>query len=135
MISASDLASAFPDVVPGVHPMGARVMVQLRTVREKTSNGIILVDDTKTFNKANTQMGKVIELGPIAFRNRETGQRWPEGVWAVPGDFTRVPKWGGDRFERKIDGTDETAIFCIFSDHELIAKIDPEAFNELDEVL
>ena len=50
------------------------------------------------------------------------------------GDFVRIPKWGGDRFERKIPGTEDTAIFCIFSDHELIAQVDPEAFEELDEV-
>ena len=134
MIPASDLATAFPDVVPGVRPLGARVLIQLRTVREKTQGGIVLVEDSKDFNKANTQLGKIITLGPIAFRNRDSGELWREGVWARVGDFVRVPKWGGDRFERKIPGTNDTAIFCIFSDHELIAQVDPEAFEELDEV-
>ena len=135
MIPASDLATAFPDINPGVIPLGARVIIQLRTVRSKTESGLILVDDTKTFNKANTQLGKLISIGPIAFRNRETGQLWREGVWATPGDLIRVPKWGGDRFERKIPGSEDTAIFCIFSDHEIIAKINPEVFTEIDEVL
>jgi len=133
-IPASDLESAFPSVVPGVAPLGARVLVQLRTVREKTHGGIILAQDTKEFNKENTQLGKIYQLGPIAFRNRDSGELWREGVWARPGDFVRIPKWGGDRFTRKVPGTDDTAIFCIFSDHELIAKVDPEAFEELDEV-
>lgn len=135
MIPASELATAFPEINPGVQPLGARVIIQLRTVRNKTDFGIILVDDTKDFNKANTQLGKLISIGPIAFRNRDTGELWKEGVWAKPGDFIRVPKWGGDRFERKVPGTEETAIFCIFSDHEIVAKIDPEAFTEIDEVL
>lgn len=135
MIPASKLSEAFPEVVPGLHPLGTRVLVQLRTVREKTQSGIVLVEDTKSFNKANTQLGRVVIVGPIAFRNRETGQLWPEGVWARPGDYVRLPKYGGDRFERKIHGTDETAVFCLFSDHEIIAKIDPEAFEELDEIL
>ena len=135
MISASDLATAFPAVVPGVIPLGARVLIQLRTVVEKTHSGIVLVEDTKQFNKANTQLGKVIQLGGIAFRNRDTGQLWREGVWANPGDYVRIPKWGGDRFERKIPGTEQTAIFCIFSDHEIIARVDPDAFTEIDEVL
>ena len=135
MISASTLAEAFPEVNPGVYPMGTRVLVQLRTVRSKTSSGIILADDTKSFNKVTTQLGKVVMLGPIAFRNRESGNLWPEGVWARDGEFVRVPKYGGDRFERKIPGTDDTALFCIFSDHELIAKVDPEAFEEIDEIL
>jgi co-chaperonin GroES (HSP10) len=115
--------------------MGSRVLVQLRTVREKTQGGIVLVEDTKAFNKSNTQLGKVVMLGPIAYCNRETARPWPEGVWARPGDFVRLPKYGGDRFERKIPGTSETAIFCLFSDHEIIAKVDPEAFEEIDEIL
>jgi len=135
MISASDLQTAFPEIHPGMSPLGARVVVQLRTVRTKTLGGIVLVEDTKTFNKANTQLGRLIMLGPIAFRNRDTGELWREGVWARPGDYVRIPKWGGDRFERKIPGTDDTAIFCVFSDHELIAKVSPEAFEEIDEIL
>lgn len=135
MIPASTLSSAFPEVEPGVNPMGARVLVQLRTVHEKTASGIVLVEDTKTFNKSTTQLARVIRFGPIAFRNRDSGELWREGVWCRPGDFVRIPKFGGDRFERKINGTEDTAIFCIFSDHELIAKVEPEAFEELDELL
>ena len=135
MIPASTLSEAFPDISPGVYPMGARVLVQLRTVREKTASGIVLVEDTKSFNKSTTQMAKVVCIGPIAFRNRDTGQLWPEGVWARQNDFVRIPKFGGDRFERKIPGTNDTAIFCIFSDHEIIAKVDAAAFEELDEIL
>lgn len=134
MIPASDLETAFPVVNPGVIPLGARVIAQLRTVRSKTESGLILPEDTKQFNKANTQLAKLISVGPIAFRNRESGELWREGVWARPGDFIRIPKWGGDRFERKIPGTEDTAIFCIFSDHEIVAKVDPEAFTEIDEV-
>ena len=135
MISASELESAFPDIDPGLYPKGARVLVQLRTVREKTEGGIVLVEDSRQFNKANTQLGKMIYLGPIAYRNRDTGQPWPEGTWVKAGDLVRVPKYGGDRFERKIPGSNDTAIFCIFSDHEIIAQIDPDAFSEIDEIL
>lgn len=135
MIPASKLDEAFPSVNPGVVPLGTRVLVQLRTVRSKTASGIVLIDDTRQFNKVTTQLGKVINIGPIAFRNRETGQLWPEGVWARPGDYIRLPKYGGDRFERKIPGTEDTALFCLFQDHEIIAKVDPEAFEEIDEIL
>lgn len=135
MISASDLETAFPEIVPGVRPLGARVLVQLRTVRSKTSHGIVLVEDTKQFNKTVTQLAKVISMGPIAFCNRETMKPWPEGVWVENGQFVRVPKYGGDRFERKIPGADdETAIFCTFQDHELLSVVDPSAFAEIDEI-
>lgn len=135
MIPASTLDTAFPSVDPGVIPLGARILVQLRTVRERTSGGIVIVEDTKQFNKANTQLAKIIHLGPLSYRNRDTGELWKEGVWARPGDYVRIPKWGGDRFERSISGTNDTAIFAIFSDHELVAKVNPEAFTDIDEVL
>lgn len=135
MIPASKLDEAFPEVDPGVYPMGTRVLVQLRTVRNKTASGILLAEDTKNFNKVTTQLGKVIRIGPIAYRNRETGHLWPEGVWAKPGDYIRLPKYGGDRFSRMIPGTEDEALFCIFQDHELIARVDPDAFEEIDELL
>ena len=135
MIPASKLEDAFPSVESGVTPLGTRVMVQLRTVRKKTSSGIVLVDDTRQFNKVTTQLGKVVAIGPIAFRNRNTGELWPEGTWANVGYYIRLPKYGGDRFERVIPGTEDTALFCIFQDHEIIAKVDPSAYEELDEIL
>ena len=135
MISASVLSEAFPTVDPGVHPLGTRVLVQLRTVRSKTASGIILAEDTKQFNKTTTQLGMLVAIGPLSFRNRDTGQLWPEGVWALPGTFVRMPKYGGDRFERKIPGTEDKAMFCIFQDHEIIAVVNTDAFEELDEIL
>lgn len=135
MIPASKLDEAFPVVEAGVQPLGARILVQLRTVRSKTASGIVLVDDTKQFNKVSTQLGLVRDMGPIAYRDRNTGEQWNEGAWVEPGQFVRVPKYGGDRFERKIPGTDDTALFCIFADHEIIARVNPEAFEEIDEIL
>lgn len=134
MISASDLKTAFPEVIPGVKPLGTRVLVQLRTVRQKTSAGIVLVEDTKQYNKSVTQLAKVVEVGPIAYCNRSTGEKWPEGMWCKEGDYVRIPKYG-DKFEKKIPGSDDTAIFCIVQDHEIIAKVDPEAFTQIDEIL
>lgn len=135
MISASELDTAFPEIAPGVRPLGARVLVQLRTVREKTSAGILIVQDTKDFNKSITQLAKVVALGPIAFCNRETMQPWPEGIWVKKGDLVRVPKYGGDRFERAIPGEDdETAIFCTFQDHEILSIVDQSVFTEIDEI-
>ena len=48
---------------------------------------------------------------------------WPEGNWVEVGDFVRMPKWGGDRWEVTMND-EETALFSIFNDHEVIAKGD-----------
>ena len=90
-----ELAWAFPDVKPGMEPFGGRVVVQLRRIKKKaTGAGIILVEETKENEKWNNMIGKVVALGPLAFKNRDTMQTWLEGTWAAIGDYVRVPKWG-----------------------------------------
>lgn len=116
------LAEAFPAVDAGVQPFGSRVLVQIRTPKKKVGS-IILAQDTKDTEKWNTQVAKVIAVGPLAFKKRDSLEPWPEGNWVSVGDYVRMPKWGGDRWEVPIEGTEETALFSIFNDHEVIAKV------------
>ena len=131
----AELAWAFPSVDPGAKPLGGRILVQLRRTKKKaTSAGIILVEETKETEKWNNMVAKVIEIGPLAFRHRDTMQPWPEGAWCAVGDYLRVPKWGGDRWEVKVPGDDDLedpALFMILNDHEVIAKVtgDPLAMR------
>ena len=121
----AEMAWAFPSVDPGAKPLGGRILVQLRRTKRKTT-GIILVEETREAEKWNNMVAKVVEVGPLAFRHRDTMQEWPEGAWCKPGDFLRVPKWGGDRWEVRVPGDDEMedpALFMIINDHEVIAKI------------
>ena len=121
------LEEAFPVVDPLMAPFGARVLVQLRAVKEKvTSSGIYIPEEVKETEKWNTMIGKVICIGDLAFKKRDTMEPWPEGAWAKVGDFVRVPKWGGDRWE--IDYKDDRgiagkALFTFFNDHELIGRV------------
>lgn len=122
------LDDAFPAVDPGCQPLGGRVLVQFKQVPKKTTeSGIILVEDTKETEKWNTQVAKVISLGSLAFKKRDTMEDWPEGVWAKVGDFVRVPKWGGDRWEvpygEVVNGEQDMALFSVFNDHELISLV------------
>ena len=131
----AELAWAFPSVDPGAIPLGGRILVQLRRTKKKTSSaGIILVEETKETEKWNNMVAKVVQIGPLAFRHRVTMQPWPEGTWCDAGDYIRVPKWGGDRWEVPVPGEDsleEKALFAIFNDHEVIAKVtgDPLAMK------
>jgi len=120
------LEEAFPVVDPLIKPLGGRVLVQMRAVKEKvTKAGIYIPEETKETEKWNNMVAKVIYIGPLAFRNRDTMAEWPEGIWAKEGDFVRVPKWGGDRWEidYDIDGNKGKALFAMFNDHELIGKV------------
>jgi len=126
---------AFPVVDPGAKPLGGRILVQLRRTKKKaTSAGIILVEETKETEKWNNMVAKVLMIGPLAFKNRDTMESWPEGSWVNVGDYIRVPKWGGDRWEVKVPGEDDLedpALFMVLNDHEIIASLtgDPLAMK------
>jgi co-chaperonin GroES (HSP10) len=128
-----ELAWAFPAVSAGQAPLGGRVIVQLRRIKKKAGM-IIIVDETKENEKWNNMIGKVVALGPLAYKNRDTMESWPEGSWAQVGDFVRVPRWGGDRWERNDpseDSKEDPVLFMTINDHEVIAKItdDPLSFK------
>jgi len=128
------LEEAFPVIDPLMAPYGARVLVQLRAVKDKvTSSGIYIPEESKETEKWNTMIGKVLAVGPIAFKKRDTMEPWPEGVWCQVGDFVRVPKWGGDRWEVDFEenGAKGKALFTFFNDHEIIGKVtgDPRAIK------
>ena len=127
-----NIDEAFPAVDAGVQPFGSRVLVQIRSAKRKTKGGIILGSDTRETEQWNTQVAKVVQTGPLAFHNRNTQEPWPEGLWCQPGDFVRVPKYGGDKWTVKHgDGSDDEALFVIFNDLDIIGKVtgDPLAIK------
>ena len=129
----AELAWAFPEVNSGQAPLGGRVIVQLRRIKKRAGR-IIIVDETKENEKWNNMIGRIVAIGPLAYRNRETMEVWPEGTWANVGDFVRVPRWGGDRWERSVPSEqdqEDPVLFMTLNDHEIIARItdDPLSFK------
>ena len=121
--NSTDLQDAFPVVDAGALPLGARVLVQMRLPKKKmTASGIILASETVDTEKAQNPIGKVVAIGPLAFKKRDTMEPWPEGSWAEVGDFVRVPRWTGDRWEVKVD-EDTNVEFMLMNDHEVVAKL------------
>lgn len=121
---SQELQDAFPNVDPGIAPYGTRVLVQIRTAKAKSAGGILLHNETKETEKWNTQVAKVIALGPVAFANRDTLKPWPEGNWCSPGEYVRVPKYGGDRWEVPVPGRDgEPALFAVYKDLDIIGSV------------
>ena len=118
----AEIAEAFPACDPGVVPFGSRVLVQVRTPKQVTKGGILLPTEVRETEHWNTQVAKVLACGDLAFRNRSTMEKWPEGSWCEPGDFVRIPKYGGDRWSVGIKG-EEDALVVIFNDLDLIGRI------------
>ena len=124
------LIEAFPDADPGITPFGSRVLVQIRSPKTKTASGIIIDNGSRDTEKWNTQVAKVISVGALAFKNRNSMESWPEGSWCGPGDYVRVAKYGGDRWEVPLP-SGESALFVIFNDLDIIGQVtgDPLAIR------
>ena len=116
------LEEAFPSADPGIKPLGSRILVQIRNPKERTASGIIIDRGSQDTEKWNTQVAKVISVGPLAFHNRNSMEPWPEGAWCKPGDFVRVAKYGGDRWEVQLPNGD-IALYVIFNDLDIIGLV------------
>ena len=127
------VAQHFPEVKPSARPCGNQILVQLRTVKKTSSGGIILAQATTDFNQGNTQIGRLVSKGQIAFKDRSSGEVWKEGAWAEIGDVVVVPKWGGFRFEVPVPGTNDVAVFAIFEDFnvKMVVEDNFEVFDKL----
>jgi co-chaperonin GroES (HSP10) len=119
------LSEAFPEVDPGVKPLGARILIQLKSVKKASSGGILLIEETRETERVQSMIGKVISMGPLCFKNRETATEWPEGTWCEVGDYVRVPRWSGDRFTVPTEDGDEIN-FSVLNDFELWATVNPD---------
>ena len=101
-------------------PLASTVLlIQIRRVVNTTKSGIVLVTESKDTEAWNMQVGKIISMGPLAFKNRKNAEDWPEGMWAKVGDFVRFPRWGGDRITVNMKEGDPVVIL-ILNDHDLL---------------
>lgn len=113
----------FPNVDPGVEVVGDRVLVQLRREKTTSKGGIILVDETKQTLRFNETVAKVIQIGPLAYKNLEDLTPWIEGPWCKVGDLVRTIKYGGDRFVVQPDDDGAPVVFITLQAREVISKI------------
>lgn len=129
-MSGFDLKDLFPEIDPGLKPFGSRVLIQLRRVVNMSKGGIILSAETKDTEEWNMQVGKLIAVGPLAFKNRKDGTEWPEGMWGKEGDFVRFPRWGGDRITVPMDdGFGGPVTVLILNDHDLLGAYTGDVRN------
>ena len=124
--SEPDLRSeqeCFPEVDPGIEVQGDRVLVQLRREKSKSKGGILLVDETKQTIKYNETVARVIQIGPLAYKDPTTLEPWPEGPWCAVGDLVRTIKYGGDRFVIDAGDDGSPVVFITLQAREIISKI------------
>ncbi len=118
--SMHEMSEVFPQVDPQFLPFGNKVLVQLRRVVTKSKGGILLTTGTTDTEAWNMQVGKLIAIGPLAFKRRDTAEPWPEGMWAKLGDFVRVPRWGGDRLSVNLSDGGLPVVVLVMNDSDLL---------------
>lgn len=113
----------FPSVDPGIEVVGDRVLVQLRREKTTSKGGIILVDETRQTLKFNETVAKVVQIGPLAYKNLNDLSDWLEGPWCKVGDLVRTIKYGGDRFVLDTGDGGAPVVFITLQAREIISKI------------
>lgn len=116
-MSYESIEDAFPTVDCGIQPFGSSVVVQIRRAKSQTKAGLYIPEEARKTESSNTQVARVVSIGPLAYKNRNTMQAWPEGSWCTKHDFVRVPKYGGDRWTVALG--DEEIEFVMFNDLDI----------------
>jgi co-chaperonin GroES (HSP10) len=105
------------------------VLVQIRSAKKRTAGGLYVPADVQGVEKDLTQIAKVISVGPLAFKNRDTKKLWPEGAWCAPGEYVRVPQYGGDRWgvlpssHSGMAVKEDYVTFAVFDDLDIVGKV------------
>lgn len=129
----ANLASAYKDVTDKVldpdsiggslldrmpDPTGWRLLILPYRGKGKTDGGIYLPDAVVQEQTVSTQVGYVLKVGALAYKDSE---KFPVGPWCEKGDWVMFARYAGSRF--KIDGGEVR----ILNDDEILAKIkEPE---------
>jgi len=99
-------------------PTGWRILILPYQGKGKTESGLYLPDDVVEKNKVSTQVGYVLKVGPLAYKDSEN---FPSGPWCQEKDWVMFARYAGSRFA--IDGGEVR----ILNDDEILARImDPE---------
>ena len=99
-------------------PTGWRLLILPYRGKGKTEGGLYLPDKVVEDNQISTQVGFVLKMGPMAYKDAE---KFPSGPWCEEKDWVMFARYAGSRF--KIDGGEVR----ILNDDEILAKIqEPE---------
>ena len=63
------------------NPTGWRILVMPFQVKEKSEGGIIIAQETLDRARAAVQVGYVLKMGPLCYKDEE---RYPTGAWCKP---------------------------------------------------
>ena len=100
-------------------PSGWRLLVLPFSPREKTKGGILIAQESLDKLRIATNCGYVLEMGPLAYHDRE---KFPTGPWCKTGQWVIFARYAGSRLP--IEGGEVR----ILNDDEVLGTIEnPES--------
>ena len=78
-------------------PMGWKILIQPNQSKSKTKGGIILPSKAKESEAYLTAHGEVLAIGELAYRDRNTGERWKLHATPKVGDKVTYGKYAGQK--------------------------------------
>ena len=78
-------------------PMNWKVLIQPNDIKAETKGGILLPDKVKENEQILTAHGTVMAVGELAYRERETGERWKQEIVPQVGDKVTYGKYAGQK--------------------------------------
>ena len=73
-------------------PVGYRILIDPARPVERTEGGIMLAEETVTAQKYTRATGRVLRLGPDAYKD---AAKFPSGPWCKPGDWVSFSPYTG----------------------------------------
>ena len=99
-------------------PTGWRILILPHKGKGKTEGGVVLHDQVVDQHNVSTQVGYVLKIGDLAYKDKE---KFPTGPWCKEKDWVMFARYAGSRFF--IEGGEVR----ILNDDEILSTIaDPE---------
>jgi len=78
-------------------PMGWKILIQPNQIKQQTKGGILLPSQAKDNEAYLTAHGTVAAIGELAYRDRNTGERWKQQTTPKAGDRITYGKYAGQK--------------------------------------
>ena len=101
-------------------PMNWKVLIQPNDIKAETKGGILLPDKVKENEQILTAHGTVMAVGELAYRERETGERWKQEIVPQVGDKVTYGKYAGQKI------VVNNVRFLLLNDDEITAILPEE---------
>ena len=97
-------------------PTGWRMVLYPLKLKNKTSAGLHLTDETVEQSQIATNVCKVLKMWPSCYKGQP--EKFPDGPWCKKGDWVLITRYAGSRI--RIEGGE----LRIVNDDEILATID-----------